>query len=77
MEPFLRLWLSVGPKLQIRPEQWPRVRLPAPEPVPEVVESEGPVVFPAEPFVCGPHLRVVEHETYAICLDWVGSTTTI
>eukprot|EP00971_Amphidinium_carterae_P040792 800629-Amphidinium_carterae.1 len=32
-------------------------------------ESEGPVKFPTEPFVCGPHLHVVEHETYAICID--------
>eukprot|EP00971_Amphidinium_carterae_P265920 5275171-Amphidinium_carterae.1 len=47
----------------------PRVRLPAPELEPAVVESEGPVRFPAGPFVCGPHLRAVEHETYAICLD--------
>eukprot|EP00971_Amphidinium_carterae_P178547 3542159-Amphidinium_carterae.1 len=62
-------WLLVGPKLRNRPEQWPTVRLPAPEPEPEVVESEGPVRFPAEPFVCGPHVHVVEHETSAICLD--------
>eukprot|EP00971_Amphidinium_carterae_P210589 4178936-Amphidinium_carterae.1 len=27
------------------------------------------VRFPAEPFVCGPYLHVVEHETHAICLD--------
>eukprot|EP00971_Amphidinium_carterae_P156165 3096150-Amphidinium_carterae.4 len=61
--------LLVGPKLRVRPEQWPSVRLPSPEPVPEVVESERPVRFPAEPFVCGPHMHVVEHETYAMCLD--------
>eukprot|EP00971_Amphidinium_carterae_P097764 1934544-Amphidinium_carterae.1 len=29
---------------------WPRVRLPAPEPEPEAVESERPVRFPAGPF---------------------------
>eukprot|EP00971_Amphidinium_carterae_P026183 516378-Amphidinium_carterae.4 len=62
-------WLLMGPKLRSRAEQWPRVRLPAPEPVPEVVESERFARFPAEPFVCRPHLHVVEHETYAICLD--------
>eukprot|EP00971_Amphidinium_carterae_P299105 5942096-Amphidinium_carterae.1 len=50
-------WLLVSPKLRNRPEQWPRVRLTAPEPVPEVVESERPVLFPAKPFVSGPHLR--------------------
>eukprot|EP00971_Amphidinium_carterae_P199069 3950510-Amphidinium_carterae.1 len=33
------------------------------------VESEKPVRFPVEPFFCGPHLHVVEHETYAICLN--------
>eukprot|EP00971_Amphidinium_carterae_P011013 217074-Amphidinium_carterae.1 len=48
---------------------WPRVRFQASEFEPEVVDSERPVRFPAEPFVCGPHLYVVEHETYAICLD--------
>eukprot|EP00971_Amphidinium_carterae_P279935 5557128-Amphidinium_carterae.1 len=42
-------WLLVGPKLRIRPEQWPRVRLPV-EPELAVVGSEGPVWFPAEPF---------------------------
>eukprot|EP00971_Amphidinium_carterae_P012396 243964-Amphidinium_carterae.1 len=46
-------WLLVGPKPRIRPEQWPRVRLPAPEPE-----------LPAAPFVVGPHQRVVEHVTY-------------
>eukprot|EP00971_Amphidinium_carterae_P265560 5268159-Amphidinium_carterae.2 len=61
--------LQVGPKLRVRPEQWPRVRLPAPEPEPAAVETERPAVFPAEPFVCGPHQRVVAHETYAICVD--------
>eukprot|EP00971_Amphidinium_carterae_P123422 2444259-Amphidinium_carterae.1 len=70
-EAVRNFWLLVGPKLRNRPEQWPRVRLPAPEPEPEVVESERPVRFPAEPFVCGPHLHVniLAHETYAICLD--------
>eukprot|EP00971_Amphidinium_carterae_P327128 6458302-Amphidinium_carterae.2 len=63
------LWLFVGPKLRIRPEPWPRVRLLAPEPEPEVVASAKKAVFPAAPFVIGPHQRVVEHETYAICLD--------
>eukprot|EP00971_Amphidinium_carterae_P028195 555248-Amphidinium_carterae.1 len=58
------IWLLVGPKLRNRPEQWPRIRLPAPELEPEVVESERPVRFPAELFICGPHLRVVAHETY-------------
>eukprot|EP00971_Amphidinium_carterae_P242286 4810704-Amphidinium_carterae.1 len=36
------IWLIVGPKLRVRPEQWPRVRLPAPEPEPEMVETERP-----------------------------------
>eukprot|EP00971_Amphidinium_carterae_P311687 6195101-Amphidinium_carterae.3 len=62
-------WLLVSPTLRNRPEQWPTVRLPAPEPEPEVVEFERPVRFPAEPLVCGHYLHVVEHETNAICLD--------
>eukprot|EP00971_Amphidinium_carterae_P073946 1462201-Amphidinium_carterae.1 len=61
--------ILVGPKLRVRPEQWPRVRLPAPKPEPEVLGTERPAVFPAEPFVCGPHQHVVAHETHAICLD--------
>eukprot|EP00971_Amphidinium_carterae_P121639 2408899-Amphidinium_carterae.1 len=39
-----------------------------PEPEPEIVES-AKKLFPAAPFVIGPHQRVVEHETYAFCLD--------
>eukprot|EP00971_Amphidinium_carterae_P004411 88351-Amphidinium_carterae.2 len=57
-EPFeeWKLWSTVcqavrnflvGPKLRIRPEQWPGVRLPAPEPVPEVVETVATAAFPA------------------------------
>eukprot|EP00971_Amphidinium_carterae_P294398 5845160-Amphidinium_carterae.1 len=63
-------WLLVGPKLPVRPDQWPRVRLPVPEPVPEVVVSTSFAEFPDVPFAVGPHQRVVEHETYvyAICL---------
>eukprot|EP00971_Amphidinium_carterae_P223403 4432608-Amphidinium_carterae.1 len=63
-------WIIVGPKLRVRPEQWPRVRLPAPELEPVVVESAEKAVFPAAPCVMGPHQRVVEHGTYAICLNW-------
>eukprot|EP00971_Amphidinium_carterae_P107941 2136934-Amphidinium_carterae.1 len=48
-------WLLVGPKLRVRPEQ-------------RLVESAKNAEFPAAPFVIGPHMRVVEHETYAICL---------
>eukprot|EP00971_Amphidinium_carterae_P241082 4786383-Amphidinium_carterae.1 len=59
-------WLTVGPKLRARPEHWPKVRLPAPEPEPEVVEMAKKVEFPAAPFVIGPHQRVVEHETKTI-----------
>eukprot|EP00971_Amphidinium_carterae_P018829 370813-Amphidinium_carterae.1 len=55
-----------GPNLRVRPEQWPRVRLPAPEPEPEVVESAKTAEFPAVPFVIGPHTSVL---TYAICHD--------
>eukprot|EP00971_Amphidinium_carterae_P038185 750492-Amphidinium_carterae.1 len=55
-------WLLVGPELRVRPEQWPRVGLPAPEPVPGIVETAKTAALPAAPFV-------VEHETYAICLD--------
>eukprot|EP00971_Amphidinium_carterae_P105857 2096458-Amphidinium_carterae.1 len=46
-----------------------RVRLPALEPEPPVVVAVELVALPAAPFVVGPHQRVVEHETYAICLD--------
>eukprot|EP00971_Amphidinium_carterae_P095966 1899201-Amphidinium_carterae.1 len=55
--------------LRVRPEQWPRVRLPAPEREPVVLESAKKAEFPAAPFVIGPHQRVVEHETYAIWPD--------
>eukprot|EP00971_Amphidinium_carterae_P198367 3937000-Amphidinium_carterae.1 len=63
-------WLLVGPKMRIRSEQWPRVRLPAPEGpelVPEVVETVATAALPAAPFGVGPHQRVVEHETYLTC----------
>eukprot|EP00971_Amphidinium_carterae_P123242 2440266-Amphidinium_carterae.1 len=43
------------------------VRLPAPER--EVVVSTQKATIPAAPFAVGPHQLVVEHETYAICLD--------
>eukprot|EP00971_Amphidinium_carterae_P035892 705897-Amphidinium_carterae.1 len=56
-------------KLRVRPEQWPRVRLPAPEPMLEIVETARSAVHRAAPFACGPHQHVVEHETYAACLD--------
>eukprot|EP00971_Amphidinium_carterae_P022765 448835-Amphidinium_carterae.1 len=62
-------WLLVCPKLRVRPEQGPRVRLPAPELVHEVVEPAELAVLPAAPFVVGPRQRGVEHETYAICSD--------
>eukprot|EP00971_Amphidinium_carterae_P217693 4321338-Amphidinium_carterae.1 len=35
--------------------------LPAP-----VVETKRPAAFPAAPFVCGPHLHVVEHESQRV-----------
>eukprot|EP00971_Amphidinium_carterae_P023794 469064-Amphidinium_carterae.1 len=62
-------WLLVKPQLCERPEDKPRVRLPA-----EVVEETpevGPrgMVYPEAPFQLGPHLRVVRHETYLRCLD--------
>eukprot|EP00971_Amphidinium_carterae_P059772 1182521-Amphidinium_carterae.1 len=52
-----------------RPEQWPRVRTPAPALKPLIVETAESAVLPAVPFVIGPHQCVGEHETYAICLD--------
>eukprot|EP00971_Amphidinium_carterae_P344980 6485684-Amphidinium_carterae.2 len=42
-------WLLVGPKLRNRPEQWPRVRLPAPEPEPDVVVPVEVTSLPAAP----------------------------
>eukprot|EP00971_Amphidinium_carterae_P189961 3770914-Amphidinium_carterae.1 len=68
-------WLLVGPKLRMRPEQWPRVRFPPPkrwaktEPV-EVIPVEETNLL-ALPYVVGLHKRVivVEQATYAICLD--------
>eukprot|EP00971_Amphidinium_carterae_P010708 211524-Amphidinium_carterae.1 len=44
------------------------VRLPEPESVEVVPVME--TNLPAAPFVIGPHQRVVEHATYAICLDY-------
>eukprot|EP00971_Amphidinium_carterae_P193366 3837126-Amphidinium_carterae.1 len=55
-QPLQSFWLLVGPKLRIRPEKWP----------PGGVEL---AVLPAAPFVVGPHQRVVEHETYDVCLN--------
>eukprot|EP00971_Amphidinium_carterae_P331799 6465582-Amphidinium_carterae.1 len=51
-------------------KQWGTVlRLPAPElEFVEVVTVEETNVL-AAPFVVGPHQRVVEHATYAICMD--------
>eukprot|EP00971_Amphidinium_carterae_P117374 2325097-Amphidinium_carterae.1 len=42
-------WLLVGPKLCVRPEQCPRVGLPAPEPEPDIVEIGSTAAFPASP----------------------------
>eukprot|EP00971_Amphidinium_carterae_P036472 717097-Amphidinium_carterae.1 len=58
------VWLLVGPKLRLRPEQRPRVRLPAPTPEPVEVVAVEETNLPAAPFVVGPHQRVVEHATY-------------
>eukprot|EP00971_Amphidinium_carterae_P010932 215807-Amphidinium_carterae.2 len=63
------VWLSVGSKLRNRPERWPRVRLPAPEPVPDLVVPVEVTNLLVAPFVVWPPQRVVEHATYAICLD--------
>eukprot|EP00971_Amphidinium_carterae_P072112 1426266-Amphidinium_carterae.1 len=52
-------------KLRIRLENWPRVRLPVLVEVVPVMETN----LPAAPFEVGPHRRVVEHATYAMCLD--------
>eukprot|EP00971_Amphidinium_carterae_P169655 3361462-Amphidinium_carterae.1 len=38
-------------------------------PEPEIVEIARPAALPAALFACGPHQHVVEHETYAVCLD--------
>eukprot|EP00971_Amphidinium_carterae_P096163 1902776-Amphidinium_carterae.1 len=51
--------------LRTRPEQWPRVRLPALEPVPDLVFPVEVTNLLVALFVVGPHQRVVEH---AICL---------
>eukprot|EP00971_Amphidinium_carterae_P243379 4832750-Amphidinium_carterae.1 len=48
---------------------WPGVRHPAPEPEDEIVETARSAALAAAPFAIGPHQHVVEHETYAICLD--------
>eukprot|EP00971_Amphidinium_carterae_P069231 1369917-Amphidinium_carterae.1 len=63
--PFVRLG---GSELHFRPEQWSRVRLPAPEPEPEKLKQLRELL-PVAPFAIGPHQRLVEHETYAICFD--------
>eukprot|EP00971_Amphidinium_carterae_P275297 5462212-Amphidinium_carterae.1 len=51
------VWLLVGPKQRIRPEQWPRVRLPDPEPEPDQVVPVEVTNLLAAPFVVGPHQR--------------------
>eukprot|EP00971_Amphidinium_carterae_P279768 5553614-Amphidinium_carterae.1 len=62
-------WRLVLPKLRIRPENWTRVKLPVPEPVPLEVVPVVETNLPAAPFEVVPQRRVVEHATYAICLD--------
>eukprot|EP00971_Amphidinium_carterae_P074173 1465797-Amphidinium_carterae.1 len=39
-------WLLVGPIRRICLEQWPRVRLPTPEPEPEIVETVSTAALP-------------------------------
>eukprot|EP00971_Amphidinium_carterae_P241318 4791564-Amphidinium_carterae.1 len=48
-------WLFVGPKFFIRPENWPRVRLPAPELVLVEVVPVMETNLPATPFEAGLH----------------------
>eukprot|EP00971_Amphidinium_carterae_P190530 3781438-Amphidinium_carterae.1 len=49
-----------------RPEYWHWGRLPAP--VPEPVHASVSPIFPTA-FEVGPHKRLVEHATFAECLD--------
>eukprot|EP00971_Amphidinium_carterae_P179394 3558302-Amphidinium_carterae.1 len=62
-------WADFANKFRERPEDEPRVRLPA-----EVAEEKpdvGPkgMVYPEAPFQLGPHLHVVRHEVFLQCLD--------
>eukprot|EP00971_Amphidinium_carterae_P085148 1684554-Amphidinium_carterae.1 len=50
-------WLLVGPKLRNRSEQWPKVRLLALVPEPQIGETAGSAVLPAAPIVIRPHQR--------------------
>eukprot|EP00971_Amphidinium_carterae_P079319 1569287-Amphidinium_carterae.1 len=63
-------WLMVAPKLRIRPEAWPRIRLPQAETEVAMPPLAGPgEPLPQAPHVEGPHRRVVTFNTFARCLD--------
>eukprot|EP00971_Amphidinium_carterae_P029094 572117-Amphidinium_carterae.2 len=62
----VHFWRLEGPQLPERPEDEPRVKLPAELAVeaPEVpVKLLKGQAFPEAPFQIGPHQRVVRHET--------------
>eukprot|EP00971_Amphidinium_carterae_P027729 546630-Amphidinium_carterae.1 len=56
----------VAPKLRIRPEAWPRVRLPQAEAEAEAPRLAGPgEPLPQATHVEGPHRRVVTFTNFA------------
>eukprot|EP00971_Amphidinium_carterae_P267604 5308595-Amphidinium_carterae.1 len=62
---FLRL---LGPQLRDRPEEQPRVKLPAEPPAPPPA-APSRVPDADAPFQLGEHQRVVKHASFLQCLD--------
>eukprot|EP00971_Amphidinium_carterae_P334907 6470453-Amphidinium_carterae.1 len=61
-------WRLVGPQLRERPEEQPRVKLPAETPVPPPA-APARVPDTEAPFQLGERQHVVKHANFLQCLD--------